>query len=246
MNGQTITSTANGNITISPNGTGDVVLEADTIKIGDLNSTVYLDTNGTSGGMYIRSAGGDAASTTQIVLGSGANQNVAILPNGTGQVTIGTGTTTGKLSSFGAYGLVLQTNSGTNSGTITINSGSNQNISIVPNGTGKTAITNPLFTEYVYSGGNATGTITPDAVNGSVQKFTLTGSITLNAFANPVAGQSMTLILTQDGTGGRTLTSSMKWAGGAKTLSTAANSIDIATIFYDGTSYYASLSTAFA
>jgi hypothetical protein len=61
-----------------------------------------------------------------------------------------------------------------------------------------------------------------------------------------VAGQSITLILTQDGTGSRLLTSTMKFAGGSKTLSTAANAVDIITVYYDGTTYWASLSKGFA
>ena len=89
-------------------------------------------------------------------------------------------------------------------------------------------------------------TITPDVANGTIQKVTLTGNVTFSAFSNPVAGQSMTLIVTQDGTGSRTLTSTMKWSGGTKTLSTAAGSIDIISVFYDGTDYYASLGKAFA
>ena len=101
--------------------------------------------------------------------------------------------------------------------------------------------------EAIYDNGNTgAATITPNATNGSVQKYTLTGNITLNAFASPVAGQSITLFLIQDGTGTRTLTSTMKWSGASKTLSTAAGSIDIATIYYDGTSYYASLAKGFA
>jgi hypothetical protein len=89
-------------------------------------------------------------------------------------------------------------------------------------------------------------TITPDAANGSVQTVTLTGNVTFSAFTNPVSGQSITLIITQDATGSRTLTSTMKFAGGSKTLSTAANSIDILTVSYIGTTYYASLAKAFA
>jgi hypothetical protein len=89
-------------------------------------------------------------------------------------------------------------------------------------------------------------TITPDVANGTIQKVTLTGNVTFSAFSNPVAGQSMTLIVTQDGTGSRTLTSTMKWSGGTKTLSTAAGSIDIISVFYDGTNYFASLGKAFA
>lgn len=89
-------------------------------------------------------------------------------------------------------------------------------------------------------------TITPDVANGTIQKITLTGNVTFSAFANPVAGQSMTLIVTQDATGGRTLTSTMKFSGGSKTLSTAANSVDIISVFYDGSTYYASLGKGFA
>jgi hypothetical protein len=89
-------------------------------------------------------------------------------------------------------------------------------------------------------------TFTPDAANGSIQNITLTGNITISAFANPVAGQTITLILTQDATGSRTLTSTMKFAGGIKTLSTAAASIDMISITYTGSVYYASLVTGFA
>ena len=89
-------------------------------------------------------------------------------------------------------------------------------------------------------------TITPNAADGSVRTITLTGNVTFSAFTSPVSGQTITLIITQDGTGSRTLTSTFKFAGGSKTLSTAANSIDILTVSYIGTTYYASLSKAFA
>ena len=97
-----------------------------------------------------------------------------------------------------------------------------------------------------YSLGTTSGTITPDCANGNVQKITLNGNLTFSAFSNPVAGQTLTLIVTQDATGSRTLTSTMKFSGGAKTLSTAANSIDIISAYYDGTTYYASLAKGFA
>lgn len=86
-------------------------------------------------------------------------------------------------------------------------------------------------------------TITPDVANGNVQTITLTGNVTFNAFANAQAGQSLTLIVNTNGTG-RTLTSTMKWAGGEKTLSTT-NTTDIISVFYDGTNYWASLSKDF-
>ena len=61
-----------------------------------------------------------------------------------------------------------------------------------------------------------------------------------------MAGQSLTLIITQSAAGGLTLTSTMKFSGASKTLSTAANAIDIMTVFYDGSTYYASLAKGFA
>jgi hypothetical protein len=88
-------------------------------------------------------------------------------------------------------------------------------------------------------------TFTPDGANGALQNVTLTGSITINAFANPQAGQTVTLILTQGGSGSYTLTSSMKFAGGLKTLSTTVGSVDLLTITYTGSVYYASLVAGF-
>ena len=85
-----------------------------------------------------------------------------------------------------------------------------------------------------------------DASAGSIYTLTATGGITINSIANAVAGTSMTIVITQDVTGSHTLTSSMKFAGGSKTLSTAGNSIDIISVFYDGSTYYASLTTGYA
>jgi hypothetical protein len=56
----------------------------------------------------------------------------------------------------------------------------------------------------------------------------------------------MTIIITQDGTGSHALTSSWKFADGEKTLSTAGGAIDVISVFYDGTTYYASLTKAYA
>jgi hypothetical protein len=102
------------------------------------------------------------------------------------------------------------------------------------------------FGEIINDLGTTSGTLTPDPNNGSVQKMTLNNNLTLNALSNVANGDSLTLIITQDGTGNRTLSSTMKFAGGEKTLSTAANSIDVMTIFYDGTNYLASLSKNFS
>lgn len=120
---------------------------------------------------------------------------------------------------------------------------SNGNIILAPNGTGRTVTNRLNYNEAVHSLGTNSGTIAPNAANGNVQTITLNGNLTLNAFTSPVAGQSITLIVNTGGTG-RTLSSTMKWAGGEKTLSTT-NTTDIISIFYDGTNYWASLSKDF-
>jgi hypothetical protein len=128
-----------------------------------------------------------------------------------------------------------------------ITTSSSGNIRIIPNSTGTTSLGNIIYQEAVYSLGTTSGTITPNAANGNIQTITLNGNLTLNAFTNPVNGQTITLIIKQDSTGGRTLTSSMKFAGGIKTLTTAANAVDIVTVTYSesDSTYYASLSKDF-
>lgn len=101
--------------------------------------------------------------------------------------------------------------------------------------------------ETVYSWGTVSaGTYTIDATSGTIHRMTLGGNVTISAFTNPQAGQSVTLVVTQDGTGNRTLTSTMKFAGGVKTLTTSSNAIDAISVFYDGTNYLAALVKGFA
>lgn len=100
--------------------------------------------------------------------------------------------------------------------------------------------------ETIYAFGTTNGTIAPNASTASVFTITLNGNLTLNAFTNPIAGQAITMIVTQDATGSRTLSSTMKFAGASKTLTTTATNIDVINVFYDGTNYLASLVKGFA
>ena len=97
VNGNDIVSTSNADIDIIPNGTGDVVLAADTVKVGDSGAAAVLTSNGA------------------------------------GTLTVTTG---------GAADLILNTNSGTNAGTVTLTDAANGDITIAPNGTGRTKVTN--------------------------------------------------------------------------------------------------------
>jgi len=100
------------------------------------------------------------------------------------------------------------------------------------------------YRESVFNIGNSgTSTITPDFANGPVQTIAATGNFTLALPTNITAGSNLTLIITQDSTGGRTFTpnSSYKFANGIKTLTASANAIDVMTIYYDGSRYLSSL-----
>jgi hypothetical protein len=82
INGNTISSTT-GDILITPNGTGDVDLVADTVQVGDANATATITTNGTGDLVLNTNAGTNAGSIT---LANGANGNITLAPNGTGDV----------------------------------------------------------------------------------------------------------------------------------------------------------------
>jgi methionine-rich copper-binding protein CopC len=65
-----------------------------------------------------------------------SNSNLQLRPSGTGMITTGTAAAHSTISSNGAYNLILETNEGTNSGTITITDAANGEITLTPNGTG--------------------------------------------------------------------------------------------------------------
>ena len=97
----------------------------------------------------------------------------------------------------------------------------------------------------IYDLGTTGGTVAPNVANGNVQKITLNSALTLNAFTSPVAGQSLTLII-YGGTAYTSITSTMKFAGADKTLTGTADCIDMLSIYYDGTTYFASIAKGFA
>ena len=85
VNGNSITSTSNGNVVIAPNGTGDVQLDADTVRVGDSNADATITTNGT-GDLTLSTNGGTNSGT--IAIADGTNGNISVTPNGTGSVVL--------------------------------------------------------------------------------------------------------------------------------------------------------------
>ena len=119
--------------------------------------------------------------------GDDSNVDLAISPKGSGEVVVGTGSAAATITSSGAYDLVLDTNSGTNSGNITITDGSNGNITATPNGTGLVEIggnTNP-GTIQLNCENNSHGIKLQSPPHSSSQSYTLkfpTGNVTADRF----------------------------------------------------------------
>ena len=248
ISGNTISSTnTNGNIGLSPNGTGELVVGSGSASGKITSSGAYdleLDTNsGTNSG--------------SIKITDAADGAITLAPNGTGEVTIGSGSASGKITSNGAYDLEIDTNGGTNSGSIVITDGANGDITIATNGTGAIDLSDDVvkqaqmkdYAETVYANGSKTAAFNLDLTNGNVQSFTV-GSGTFNVgITNSLASQSnsLTIILTNGGAGTITFKAgahdgggnSAKWAGGsAPTLTTSGVDVLTFTTFDGGTNYY--------
>ena len=95
VNGFDIVSTSNADVDIVPNGTGDVVLSADTVKVGDSGAAAVLTSNGagtltvTTGGatdLILNTNSGTDSGVIQIT--DAANGNIAITPNGSGNIVL--------------------------------------------------------------------------------------------------------------------------------------------------------------
>ena len=221
--------------------------DAAAVTVSEQANVVVVTTGGIGFGI-IDVTGSDTVRASQ-------NNDTVIFTAGTGMslTSVGSAKTitwnnSGVISVAAGNGISVTTASGTatvtNTGITSVVAGNSMGVSTV-NGTA--TVTN-TFTETVYSGGNATGTLTPNRNNGTIQKFTLTGNITLAPVSNINAGQWITLILTQDGVGNRLLDANTAYlfASGFQTLSIDSGAIDMINIFYDGSAYYATLTVDYS
>ncbi|MDA0772711.1 MAG: hypothetical protein O3C63_07175, partial [Cyanobacteria bacterium] len=104
-----------------------------------------------------------------------------------------------------------------------------------------TTLATTMLTKTVTNNTTA-ATITVDWNVGNKQKVTLNQAGHTVNFTNPTGGiGSFSLIIYQDGTGSRTVTTwdtDIKWPSGtAPTLSSTASALDVITCIYDGTNY---------
>ena len=152
----TLADGTNGAITLTPHGTGDIILDTDTVQIEQklttigANNLILNTNNGTNSG--------------EISITQGTGGNIAITPFSTGSVQMGAANTTATITTNGTGDLVINTNNGTNAGSITLTNGTNGNITLTPNGTGSVALT-------LADGGNLTNT--RNYVKGALRNSTL-------------------------------------------------------------------------
>ena len=111
-------------------------------KISDTNDKELVNLTATTDAVNEFTIANAATGNAPTLSATGDNDNIDInlTPKGTGEVVIGTGSASGKITTNSTQDLVLDTYSGTNSGTITITDGANGNIDITPNGTGEVNI----------------------------------------------------------------------------------------------------------
>lgn len=209
-------------------------------------NNIVITTNAITSTVTFSSVGDGTGTVTSVGLSAGNGISVSGGPiTSSGNITV---TNTGVLSASAGNGITVDTANGvvtvTNTGVLSVSAGNSINVATA---NGVVTVTN-TFTENVYSGGNASGTLTPNRNNGTIQKFTLIGNITLAPPTNMAAGQSLTLIFTQDGTGNRLLDANTAYlfASGFQTLSTASGAIDMLNIFSDGDTYYTTLTVEYS
>jgi hypothetical protein len=239
LNGNTIASTdTNGNIVIAPNGTGDVQLDADTVRVGDSGAAVSVTSNGagaltvtTGGAADLTLSTNSGTDSGTVVIANGVNGNITLTPNGTGDVIVsadrtqfGDSNTDTTLTTNGTGSLNLTTNNGTNSGTIQIAQGANGNITLTPNGTGSVSVPKLVWSNgtstrvpYLTTGGQFTDSanLTFNGTDLTVSGAVNAGSI--NATTLDLTNLEVTNIKAKDGTAAMTIADST----GAVTVSSA-------------------------
>ena len=229
---------SNDNLELNASGTGTIVLENLKVGTGATVTTILDEDNMSSDSAtalatqqsikaYVDSQAGTGGMTfSGNTMSGSSNADIEITPGGTGAVVLGDA-------------IRIRDNhlEGTRS---------NEDVIIDPAGTGQ-VVANAAFkfnAGYVENINTLTSssTITVNCSLASIHKVTLATSTEFN-IANLPTGGTVTLIITQDGTGSRTATfgtdgsSAVKFPSNSSTLSTGAADIDVVTIINDGTNF---------
>jgi hypothetical protein len=240
------TETSSGNITfVGDDSTGTAVSLNETFKIaGTQNITTAVS------GDTLTITGPDLSSYLTSVAESDVTQHQAALSITESQISDLQSYLTSETFTSLAQDTTPQLGGNLDVNGNNIVSVSNGNIVIQPNGTGDIDLDgevrfNKNYKEDINALTSSTA-ITVDASLASVHSVTLAHNTTFT-ISNLPTGGSVTIIITQDGTGSRTgAFTSVKFAGGTPTLTTDASAIDVVTIFNDGTNVLGTCAKAFA
>lgn len=194
----------------------------------------------------ISPTGGAESSAMQFYVTVGGTSETALVLK-TNYAIVGAGTDHGYITSSGAYNLVLNTNEGTNSSSITITDAANGDVSVAVDGTGNFNVQNLTYETNAGSVVAGTTTLVWGDSEGQVVFCTSAGgaySITLPAAATVGAGGWYTFIktdaaanaITIDGNASETI--GIPGAAMATTYAGIDAIHDSITIVCDGTSWY--------
>ena len=262
ITGSTISAPSNADLTLNAGGTGSVDIDGIQIKGTSISSTdstqININENVSIDGTL--TVGGASLSGTLNTAGNTGTGSVALASQSL-QVTGTTNEINIEAAAFALTASLADNISGIVSVTASsflandaikiidnkiTGTRSNENVELEANGTGGVIAQSP----FTFNAGyiekintlTSSSTITVNCATASIHKVTLATSTEFN-IANLPTGGTVTLIITQDGTGSRTATfgtdgsSAVKFPGGTSTLSTGAGDIDVVTIINDGTNF---------
>lgn len=169
--------------------------------------------------------GGDLDVQSSKITTSTSNGNLTLEANGTGSLVVNAGTGINLKAASNIFTDTAATDiTLTATGLISLDS-------LTAFGSG--------IEETIHTSTTTTGTYAPDPTDGSIHYVALTGSMTINAFTNVAAGQTITLFF--DGTGGTytlTLGASILTPGGSLALTSGGYDIVTITCIDDTTPVY--------
>ena len=233
--------------TVGQTTTSSSATSMDTFTTDNANGAHYIVVGNSSSEsaasiseVFVVTDGTDAYVTNSQVSTKGTDQLSFTAALSGSTVTVSSASTSGASTTVNAYRVQLLRSSAGASTDIQVLTNTTQTIS----GT-KTFSTAPTFGVGFNESINAltsSSTITVNCATARVHTVTLGTNTEFNITSLPTGG-SVTLIITQDGTGSRTATfgtdgsAAVKFPASSSVLSTGANDIDVVTIFNDGTNF---------
>jgi hypothetical protein len=229
-------STTDGDVTL----TGTQTLTNKTLTAPKIGTSI-LDTNGNE--LFLLTATASAVNELTLAnattgnspvlsaTGDDSNIGITLTPKGTGEVVIAAGNLNYGATAVTATGAELNYSDLATLGTTAASKVFTADANNLTTVSGAVANVEDTLTDGA--------TITWDVIDSPVAKVTLAGNRTLSAPSGttPIAGQFISLLIIQDGTGGRTITWNAAYefaADTAPTLTATANLGDLFTFRYNG------------